>query len=345
MSIRLWRRRLRQALIEQFLRMLRTEEVRQYLSLENADYGAIRRNVALFPDPYRPNQTSFTSRDADTLPPIFITGRFRSGSTLLWNIFRKMPEYTAYYEPFNERRWFDHQGRGSHIDSTHQGVSEYWSEYGGLEQLGEHYREDWIRERLYMGEHDFDHDMVRYISGLADAAEKRAVLQFNRVDFRLPWLKANFPESPIIHIYRNPRDQWCSTLRDIESYPYQCKTEADFVDRFYLRMWVRDLCQQFPFLNQYQQAHQYYNFYLLWQLSYSFGRQYSDISVSMEQLAQEPSKQTQQILEAVGYPNMQELPDLSFVKTQASKWPDYASDQWFTDIEQECNELLEDFLK
>ena len=41
------------------------------------------------------------------LSPIIITGRFRSGSTLLWNIFRDLPECTAYYEPFNERRWFD----------------------------------------------------------------------------------------------------------------------------------------------------------------------------------------------------------------------------------------------
>ena len=40
-------------------------------------------------------------------PPIFITARFRTGSTLLWNIFRHIEGCTAYYEPFNERRWFD----------------------------------------------------------------------------------------------------------------------------------------------------------------------------------------------------------------------------------------------
>src|SRR5262245_55459716 len=39
--------------------------------------------------------------------PLFITGRFRSGSTLLWQLFRALPGVTCYYEPFNERRWFD----------------------------------------------------------------------------------------------------------------------------------------------------------------------------------------------------------------------------------------------
>ncbi len=31
--------------------------------------------------------------------PVFVTARFRSGSTLLWNLFRNTPEETAYYEP------------------------------------------------------------------------------------------------------------------------------------------------------------------------------------------------------------------------------------------------------
>jgi hypothetical protein len=31
--------------------------------------------------------------------PIFITARFRSGSTLLWNMFRRLRGYRAYYEP------------------------------------------------------------------------------------------------------------------------------------------------------------------------------------------------------------------------------------------------------
>src|SRR5687768_15177301 len=74
---------------------------------------------------------------------IFITARFRSGSTLLWNIFRNAPGFTAYYEPHNERRWFDPACRGDRVDGTHRGVSDYWAEYQGLEDLARYYNEDW----------------------------------------------------------------------------------------------------------------------------------------------------------------------------------------------------------
>ena len=66
---------------------------------------------------------------------VFITGRFRSGSTLLWNLFRQMDNCTAYYEPFNERRWFDSSARGNRMDATHRGVSDYWKEYDGLQAI------------------------------------------------------------------------------------------------------------------------------------------------------------------------------------------------------------------
>ena len=48
---------------------------------------------------------------------VFITSRFRSGSTLLWNLFRKTPHCTAYYEPFNERQWFNKKMRGGNVDT------------------------------------------------------------------------------------------------------------------------------------------------------------------------------------------------------------------------------------
>jgi hypothetical protein len=66
---------------------------------------------------------------------IIITGRFRSGSTFLWNIFRHIEGMTAYYEPFNERRWFDPRLRGDRVDQKHKYVEDYWREYDGLEML------------------------------------------------------------------------------------------------------------------------------------------------------------------------------------------------------------------
>ena len=81
---------------------------------------------------------------------IFITARFRSGSTLLWNLFRHVDGMTAYYEPFNERRWFDPSSRGDRIDTTHRHVDDYWREYEGLDELGQFYRLEWINKDLLM---------------------------------------------------------------------------------------------------------------------------------------------------------------------------------------------------
>jgi hypothetical protein len=108
---------------------------------------------------------------------ILITGRFRSGSTLLWNLFRNIEGITAYYEPFNERRWFDPCTRGDRVDPTHKKVDEYWREYEGLEALGEYYCEEWIEKNLHMPASFWAPKMKRYVEVMIDKAPGRPVLQ------------------------------------------------------------------------------------------------------------------------------------------------------------------------
>jgi hypothetical protein len=158
---------------------------------------------------------------------VFISGRFRSGSTMLWNVFRQAPDCTAYYEPLNERRWFSPQSRGGHTDPTHKQVSDYWREYDGLVELADLYEEDWIRRDLFMPTGFWAPKLRRYIEILIARAKGKAVLQFNRVDFRLPWLRSAFPRSRIVHLYRHPRDQWLSTLYKQPHFPLTARV-ADF---------------------------------------------------------------------------------------------------------------------
>jgi hypothetical protein len=98
--------------------------------------------------------------------PIFITARFRSGSTLLWNIFRASPAFTSYYEPMNERQWFNPALRGYWIDPTHRQAEAYWKEYEGLEELGRFYRLSWIDRDLYMDERFWDPSLRSYLNVL-----------------------------------------------------------------------------------------------------------------------------------------------------------------------------------
>ena len=63
-----------------------------------------------------------------------------------------MNGFTAYYEPHNERQWFDPAKRGDRIDPTHKHVTEYWTEYEGLTELARYYREEWTYRNLFMDE-------------------------------------------------------------------------------------------------------------------------------------------------------------------------------------------------
>lgn len=326
-------------------RALQTDEIRLLENRQAHDYETIRKAGLYQPSPY--GEVEAPGREGrGQAAPIFVTGRFRSGSTLLWNLFRNLPGHKAFYEPFNERRWFDPARRGEHTDTTHRGVTDYWAEYEGLESLSGLYNENWIRYRLYMSEICFDYGMKRFVDTLVASSDERAVLQFNRVDFRLPWLRANYPDARIVHVYRNPRDQWCSSLRDKGHYPASATSGTGFIDHFYLGVWVRDLVRQFPFLAGYDGHHRYYLFYMVWKLSYCFGVRYSDISVAMESLTENPSTRMADVLIATGAdPAILGEADLRFVKPVTSRWQDYADDAWFSRIEQECDAVIREFFQ
>ena len=233
---------------------------------------------------------------------VIITGRFRSGSTLLWNLFRQAGGFTAYYEPLNERRWFDPSVRGNRTDVTHRNVCDYWREYEGLESLGQFYREDWIRRDLLMDENSWDPELRSYVDTLIDQAVGRPALQFNRIDFRLPWFRRQYPNATYIHIYRHPRDQWCSTLMgDVKLFTKNAGF-ADFppFDRFYLGMWAQDLKYHFPFLEEGRNSHPYQIFYYIWKLSYLFGVKYCDYSIQFESLVTDPDAEIANLFRVVG---------------------------------------------
>lgn len=275
---------------------------------------------------------------------ILITARFRSGSTLLWNLFRNAPGCTSYYEPLNERQWFNPSRRGQQVDATHLEVEEYWKEYEGLGVLGGYYNEEWPNRHLLMDENFYDPRMKRYIEVMIERAPGRPVLQFNRVDFRLPWLRQNFPNAKLLHIYRHPRDQWVSSLMGNPVSPSTARL-ADFAphDRFYLGTWVRDLKYHFPFLGEMDAQHPYRAFYLLWKLSWMAGKAQSDHSIAFEDLVTEPEQELDKLLTEVGL-KVDPAPLLPLIqKPPLGKWTKYADECWFQKHESACETILSDF--
>lgn len=274
-------------------------------------------------------------------PPVFITGRFRSGSTLLWNLFRSVPGVTSYYEPFHERRWFDPTVRGERVDPSHVGVSDYWAEYEGLEQLGRYFSEQWKFRHLYMPATAWNPRMQRYIEILIERSHGRAVLQFNAMDFRLPWLRGRFPGAPIIHIFRHPRDQWCSTLLG-QAERAMCRLgDFESIDWLYLLRWARDLRHYFPFLTLDGSAHAYELYYQVWRLSHLFGELYADLSVRFEDLLDNPRTGVRAILDAAGMTDVDAEPLVALVKpVRTGKWQEYAPADWFAEIEARVDAVL-----
>jgi len=274
--------------------------------------------------------------------PIFITGRFRSGTTLVWNVFRQLPGNTAYYEPLNERRWVDPARRGSRVDPTHRGVASYWDEYEGMADLAPRFRSRWHDRNLYMGADARDPALRRYVAALVGRAPRRPVLQFNRIDFRLPWIRSRFPDAAVLHLVRNPRDLWCSILMDPLAFPSDA-TVAAFArhDHFYLRMWVEALGAVFPCLPAGYAAHPYRAHYLLWRLSLAFGLAYGDATVTFEDIMIRPRETVSAVAEFAGLESSSIDGAVALVAPpRLQVWKDYASDDWFRRHEDVAEYLL-----
>jgi hypothetical protein len=112
-------------------------------------------------------------------------------------------------------------------------------------------------------------------------------------------------------------------------------------DHFYLLTWARDLKYRFPFIDEDEVDHPYELFFLIWKLSWLFGRQHAHYSVCLERLVQDPVPEIRRLLAAVGESAVDpsQLQTL-IVDRSREKWRRYASDDWFKEREARAESAL-----
>jgi MoaA/NifB/PqqE/SkfB family radical SAM enzyme len=275
-------------------------------------------------------------------PPeaIFLTGRFRSGTTLLWNIFRNLDNCIAYYEPLNELLP-THLIRNFPVSRDHRGVDAYWDEYNPIQEkvLHEH-RAEFALKKLVLEAKDEYPELEKYLRLLLQSSgAKIPVLGFCRVDFRLPWLKNKFPGAKIVHIYRNPRDQWTSMVKNL---PADQQQRADVNTSYDLVAWSLAMAKEFPFLTGDFVKSSYHRHYLLWRLSKRVADRYADWSMDYtEQLCVQPAETIAGMLDAVGLSGPIETLTKLIHVSSPKKPRAAAADKWMSNVENECDKFLE----
>jgi hypothetical protein len=273
--------------------------------------------------------------------PIFISARFRSGSTLLWHLFRQIPACRAYYEPCHDQLLAHIEVKTPPLEG-HLGVQSYWDEYFPiLDQLKELHDRDFGVNRLLLEANDTHEELAQYVQFLiSSAAPGIAVLQFNRVDFRLPWLRAQFPEAKILHMFRNSRDQWFSMVKDLSK---EQRLNSYINTGYELMTWSCSLAFDFPFLFSPRIRSSYHRHYILWKLSKLMGERCSDLSVDFDNdLIGNPRRTIEQILTTSGLTVLATDPLANLVSVPKSgQWRAVESEEWFHRAEAECDEILE----
>jgi hypothetical protein len=274
---------------------------------------------------------------------LFVVGRFRSGTTVIWNVLRHIPGVRPYYEPCHDSL-LEHLRLNSSPDPTHVRVSEYWKEYAPImANLPRYYRKEFGIERLCLPEGAEHAELKDYLDFLlaSGSTDEIACLKLNRMDLRLPWLRNNFPDTPVVYIYRDPRDQWVSIFRA----EHGTAIDDPYLNTGYdLMIWSANLFPYVPRLGSSTISSSYERHYLIWRISLELAKVYADCIINFEQeLQDEPERGLVKLLHMLGRDDdaHRDLRDL-IVSAKRNTWEAYHQAHWFADIEGRCDRYLEE---
>lgn len=265
--------------------------------------------------------------------PVFLHSLFRTGSTYIWNKFRRHGRYTCYYEPFHPvlalltPQQPDRWGYGETIaqNSHHPCLEQpYHQEYLPLlsaDQPGVPF----FKKSFSFDEfcHNEANPAARqYIDLLLEnAAPKIPLLQFNRTALRTAWFKENYPHCVHGYILRDARCQWESHLAikkesDASTFLTMSLLTASINSNHH---WFAPLAAGLPLMQYhsdsfvdealvyerllaiYSPVEQYTIFYYTWLVALIFNCQHADILLDIDQLSADPASRQRIVRELADY--------------------------------------------
>jgi len=270
---------------------------------------------------------------------IFLSGRFRSGTSMMWNLFNQLPEYCAWYEPL-------HPNLISHIKfvkpkEDHIGIDDYWRNYCHLKNLKQHHCADFGQRKIFLEQFVLWKELQKYIQYLIDnSGDKIPVLQFNRMDLRLGWLRNNFPNATIIHLKREVYPLWVSCRKHLKT--QECRNYESHPDAYDLMQWSADLSLKFPMLQAEQNRHGYYRHYFIWKLAQQIAKNSADIHLSLEQDFLNSNQGVKKLSELFNWDDTTIDTVKNYIKQPESSSTELEKSKLFTSIEKLVDQQFEE---
>jgi len=229
---------------------------------------------------------------------IFIVGRFRTGTSLIWNLFRQTKRYATFYEPLHESIATEIRNNNSPKILKHFGMKHKFTEYRDYNiQLQDD--PQLALQNLYIKRpsEPFDALYVR-LSKLVHKADKDIVIKSNRLDFRINWLERYYQANTranitIIYIKRNPRNSYISTIETSSPKPSPKWATNPFCINpqrshiYYLKQYIQILGRKFPFLLR-TKSNNYEKYYFIYKKSLEMAEQYADVIIDYDKLIRTP---------------------------------------------------------
>lgn len=152
-----------------------------------------------------PNRQISIQRDSE-INKLIVNGFFRSGTTLIWRIFRDQnPKTRCFYEPLHPKIIPQLASLNKH---TAHGVS-LWNEYAEIHKNDPRFKILYSKAITPDGRQAINSDAVNYLTYLLNL-DRNIVVQPNRASLILDKILLKNSKVKIVHIIRDPLEVWSS---------------------------------------------------------------------------------------------------------------------------------------